>query len=134
MTDPSPNIRHSNSKEFILSSNAFTRLLEGLCMKPSFTADARRTRGKTTATEGLSDPALKVHLDSLLSELDHAQPKKLDVQYEVSTSLLDSVKIWIEDAQAIPWDWSPLGKPRRTLDAGYARISWVCVSRLTPPG
>lgn len=129
--DEPPNIRHENSKEFILSSNAFTRLLEGLCMKPRFTAAARQISGKATTTEGFNDAALKFHLDSLLSELDHAQPEKLDVQYEVSVPLLDSVKIFIEDRNVISWDRSPLGKPRRALDAGYVRMSWVCVSRLT---
>lgn len=92
--DETPSIRHEHSKEFILSSNAFARLLGSLRMKPSFAAAARRISEKTTAIEGFSEPALKFHLDAILSELDYAQPENLDVQYEVSISLLDSVKIF----------------------------------------
>ena len=122
----------SETREFMVSSNAFFKLQENLWHFAHQTLRTRMRRIVRKLSEpGCENPLLetsRARLNSLIRELDFISPNQIWISDQNINSFSNTFKEIIENRTGETWDWWPLSPRVRALSPGQARLHWHCVS------
>jgi hypothetical protein len=127
-------VEFSNHIAFVRNSVAFRRMIRRLgdFVHPSFRSQALALTARLSMLEKNGDMkfAAKMNekLRSIISELQYAQPDKINIQVDRASSRLNRFQAAVETLSGETWDWWPLSPAEHALKPSEVRISWRCVS------
>lgn len=84
---------------------------------------------RTRAFQVLLKDTMLVFLPTELRQVLLSIPKEhIWLSQEQDLSLINRMKIWVEDKTQVRWNWWPLEARKRMLQDGESRMFWQCVS------